>query len=91
MSEKVRAIDRTNRSRALIELSEIKKVKFYALNTGRKEKVIFESKKTDDKMFGFTSNYLKVETFYKKEYVGKIVEVELSTVNNKGNFEVDLL
>ena len=84
---KVKSFEKTNRCRMYSKLSDVKRAKFLKLNFGRQEKVIFESKCIDGKMFGFTSNYIKVETSFKSELIGKVVDVNLNTLNLKG-FEV---
>lgn len=50
---------------------------FCALNSGREEEVLFESKSRDGKMAGYTRNYIKVEMPYDKALIGKIVKVVL--------------
>ena len=74
-----------------IELSEIKRQQFYKFNTGRIEKVIFESRNIEGKMFGFTSNYIKVEAPFCKELIGKVVDVKLTNTTLKGNFDVEFM
>ncbi len=90
IQDKVKASSKTCRSKMLLEMSGLKKEKFYKLNVGRVEKVIFESRNIEGKMFGFTSNYIKVEAPYRKELIGEIVEVTLNAVALNGNFEVKL-
>jgi threonylcarbamoyladenosine tRNA methylthiotransferase MtaB len=91
MKEMVKSIEKTKRSKQLIELSEIKRQQFYKLNTGRIEKVIFESRNIEGKMFGFTSNYIKVEAPFCKELIGKVVDVKLTNTTLKGNFDVEFM
>ncbi|MCF0177261.1 MAG: radical SAM protein, partial [Bacteroidales bacterium] len=50
---------------------------FCAENSGRTEQVLFESKVKGGKMFGYTSNYIKVERPYDANQIGKIVELVL--------------
>jgi threonylcarbamoyladenosine tRNA methylthiotransferase MtaB len=90
LKNKVKSIEKTKRSRLLLQMSESKKTGFYALNAGRTENVIFESKNHFGKMFGFTSNYIKVEAPFNKDLIGRVMEIKLKTINLKGNFEVDL-
>ncbi len=65
------------RSKILHELSEAKHLQFYQQNINAKAKVLFESKNEDGKMYGFTENYLKVRTDYKKSLVNKVENVTL--------------
>ena len=88
MPNKVGHKEKEKRSKMLIDLSEEKKRLFYLSNVGRVEKVIFEGLMKMNKMYGFTSNYIKVETDYDKSQVGKIVEVSLLNINKDGNFVV---
>jgi threonylcarbamoyladenosine tRNA methylthiotransferase MtaB len=88
--DKVGFKEKEHRSRVLIELSEKIRKKFYELNFGRSEKVIFESRMIGGLMTGFTSNYIKVEALYNKDYIGKVFEVKLSAISKNGNYTVNL-
>jgi threonylcarbamoyladenosine tRNA methylthiotransferase MtaB len=79
------------RCKLLMELSEQKRKIFYNSNIGREEKVIFESRSINNKMVGFTSNYIKVESDYKKELIGVVSSVKLLEINNNGNFNISFL
>jgi threonylcarbamoyladenosine tRNA methylthiotransferase MtaB len=70
----------TERAKKLGELSSILHNKFYNQNIGRASKVLFESTLKNGKMFGFTENYIKVQTDYNKALINQIVEVELLSV-----------
>jgi threonylcarbamoyladenosine tRNA methylthiotransferase MtaB len=74
------------RSRKLHELSDTKKAAFYKQNIGTKAFVLFESDNSGGFMHGFTGNYLKVKTPFKKELVNKIIEVELEKIEEDGTF-----
>lgn len=89
IENKVNPSKKERRSKLLIELSEMKRKKFYHLNQGRKESVIFESRIKGGFMTGFTSNYIKVEAAYKKELIGVSSPVELSSIGETGNYKVD--
>jgi threonylcarbamoyladenosine tRNA methylthiotransferase MtaB len=69
-------------------VSERKRKKFYELNTGRFEKVIFESKLKGGLISGFTSNYIRVESPFQNKLIGKVVDVSLESVGETGNFKV---
>lgn len=64
---------------------------FYDMNIGRNENVLFESTRKGISMFGFTGNYIKAETSYRKDLVGKICSVKMVKVNSTGNMEVELI
>lgn len=50
---------------------------FCAMNSGKEEEVLFESKSRDGKMSGYTRNYIKVEMPYDRNLIGKVVKVIL--------------
>jgi threonylcarbamoyladenosine tRNA methylthiotransferase MtaB len=74
------------RSRRLHELSDTKKATFYKQNIGTTAFVLFESDNSDGFMHGFTGNYLKVKTPYKKELVNEIIPVRLERQDEEGVF-----
>lgn len=50
---------------------------FIASQKGVKEKVLFEESCTDEKMSGYTGNYIRVERNWDESLAGKLVEVTL--------------
>lgn len=85
-ADKVPSKIKRERSRRLHELSDRKKKAFYEQNIGSSRKVLFESDNTNGYMHGFTGNYLKVKTPFKKEFINQIVEVKLDKLDTDGNF-----
>ena len=75
--------ERQRRSKILHEVSEEKTKAFYAQHAGRKEVVLWESKKEGDQMAGFTDNYIKVYGPYNKAKVNSFERVE---IRDKRNF-----
>lgn len=71
------------RSRRLIELSEEKRIAFYARYIGREAVVLFEKPKAGMPIGGFTSNYLRVECDNNPSFVNRLVRVRL------GDFTAD--
>jgi threonylcarbamoyladenosine tRNA methylthiotransferase MtaB len=63
------------RSRRLIDLSEAKRKAFYARHIDRPAGVLFEHARKGALMYGFTANYIKVETAYSSELAGRISRV----------------
>ncbi|MDR3244817.1 MAG: tRNA (N(6)-L-threonylcarbamoyladenosine(37)-C(2))-methylthiotransferase MtaB [Prevotellaceae bacterium] len=61
---------------------------FYIKNAGREEEVLFESSVKNGLMYGFTRNYIKVETPYRKDLTGKILPVKLLKLSETGNMEI---
>jgi threonylcarbamoyladenosine tRNA methylthiotransferase MtaB len=87
-SGKVLTRDKENRSRMLIELSEQKRATFYEQNLGKEYSVLFESQQSKGQMFGFTPNYIKVETKYNNSFINKVVNVKLTTLLPSGNVDI---
>jgi len=85
---KVSPKDKDNRSQALIELSNKKKCFFYEQNIGKEYDVLFESQQSKGWMFGFTSNYIKVESKYNKQLVNSTSKVRLTQLLPSGNMEI---
>ena len=80
-----------SRSKKLQELANQKQNQFYKQNLGNTEEVLFEAYKKDNLMYGFTGNYIKVETNYNKSLVGQIKKVKLLSVNDSGNVDIEFL
>jgi len=91
MSEKVSAEEIKRRSEKLHQLSDKKHRAFYKRFVGTKHKVLFESTKHGNSMFGFTGNYLKVEFPYDENLVNKIANFKINGINKNGNAEGELL
>lgn len=83
---KVKSSVITQRSKSLIQLSNLLHRTFYEQNIGRSDEVLFESTKKGGNMYGFTKNYVKVMYPYRKELVGNIVNVKLIKVMPDGSF-----
>lgn len=83
--------ERKERTRRLIQLSEKKLRAFYEAAKGKTATVLFENESRQERLSGFTENYIRVETDFKPELVNQVVPVKLSEINNSGNFEVELL
>ena len=73
--------DKKRRSDLLHALSEEKRIAFYQSQIGKKAKVLWENKKSEGLMHGFTANYIRVETAFRKDFVNQIVEIELGEFN----------
>jgi threonylcarbamoyladenosine tRNA methylthiotransferase MtaB len=73
--------EKQERSRILQELSDRKLADFYRSQIGATHPVLFEHTQKNNKMFGFTDNYVKVETEYNADWVNQIKEVTLSNEN----------
>ncbi|MBE9468094.1 MAG: tRNA (N(6)-L-threonylcarbamoyladenosine(37)-C(2))-methylthiotransferase MtaB [Bacteroidetes bacterium] len=79
---------RRERSKIFHTLSDKKRLKFYSQHINTFKNVLFESKNDNGKMYGFTENYIKVETDFNKQLINQIVKVKLTKINDDGNVEV---
>ena len=88
---KVPILLRKERSEKLHILSQEKLNYFYTQNLGKTSLVLFEENNHNGIMFGFTENYIKVETSYNAEYVNKLIKVELISIVDSGNVQAKLI
>ncbi|MDL2282659.1 tRNA (N(6)-L-threonylcarbamoyladenosine(37)-C(2))-methylthiotransferase MtaB [Parabacteroides sp. OttesenSCG-928-G06] len=73
------------RSQLLLDISERKLHAFYEQYIGHPAKVLFEHTRKDNRMFGFTENYIKVDAAYNKAWVNQVQEVVLGGWNANEN------
>ena len=83
MQGKVSEIEKEKRSRLLHSLSTEKKETFYKKFINKEMKVLFERKNKNGNMYGFTTNYIKVETVAQKELFNKITNVKLLGIDKE--------
>lgn len=83
------------RSKRLLDLSEQKRINFYARYIGTEQEVLFEKATRGKAMHGFTANYIRVELpakLSKEEYDNQILRVRLGEFNrDKSALQVELL
>lgn len=83
------------RSKRLLDLSEQKRIEFYARYIGTEQEVLFEKAARGKDMHGFTSNYVRVELpakLAKEEYDNQILRVRMGEFNrDKSALQVELL
>ncbi|NOJ75340.1 tRNA (N(6)-L-threonylcarbamoyladenosine(37)-C(2))-methylthiotransferase MtaB [Empedobacter stercoris] len=82
--------DRKRRNKMLRILSEKKRQAFYQSQLGSTQKVLWEHDNKDGKMFGFTENYVKVQTDFNLELVNQTKLVDLVRINHNGIVEVKI-
>jgi len=75
--------ERKRRSEVLHSLSTIKTQQFYEDQIGKEVHVLWESRSRDDKMVGFTHNYIRVERPFEKALVNTIQSVYLGEWNEE--------
>lgn len=80
-----------SRAKRLGELSSNLHKRFYQENIGKTEKVLVESTRRGDLMFGFTGNYIRVEMPYNRQWIGRIADVRLESVSPGGNVTGQIL
>jgi threonylcarbamoyladenosine tRNA methylthiotransferase MtaB len=84
---KVPVHERHERVKRLIDLSERKLRLFYESQTGSNKKVLFEADKKNNRMFGWTENYVRFETAWNELLVNRVIECQLERINQNGNAE----
>ena len=80
--------ERKRRNKMLRILSEKKRQAFYQTQLGSTQKVLWEHDNKEGKMFGFTENYVKVQTDFNADLVNQTQYVELTKINHNGNVEI---
>jgi threonylcarbamoyladenosine tRNA methylthiotransferase MtaB len=91
MQERVTEKVKELRSRQLINLSESHKALFMRENTGEIKNVLFEKKNFSGMIAGFTENYIKTLVPYDKSLSGNILKVRLTTVNENGTMNGEII
>lgn len=69
------------RCKVLLDMSDRKLHDFYTKQQGSKRKVLFEHTQHDDCMYGFTENYVKIETSFSVEKANKLKLITLGEFN----------
>jgi threonylcarbamoyladenosine tRNA methylthiotransferase MtaB len=80
---------RNERSRMLHILSDKKRRAFYDNNLTKSFTVLFENDVEDGLMHGFTENYIRVAAKYDPLLINETKPVTLTSINQKGNVEVE--
>ena len=91
MDGKVSPMEKEQRSRKLIELSEVKRHTFYQSNLGKHSEILFESRAVQGMLLGFTSNYIKVETPASPGLINSIHTGKLTGISKLGNVSIELI
>ena len=72
---------RAERSKMLHSLSDKKRNFFYQSQVGKKKTVLWENEVRENKIFGFTENYVRVSQLYDVSLPNTLQEVELKDIN----------
>lgn len=83
--------ERSDRSNQLRILSEKKRRAFYENHLGNTYQVLFEAEVENDRMHGFTENYIRIEAKYDPLLVNTVKKVKLESINPEGYVEVQEL
>lgn len=89
MEGSVPAKERNTRAKILRNLSQKKKRHFYEQNRGKTAKVLFEQNLYNNRMQGFTENYVRVQADYDPLKINTLQTVRLANINTQGNMEVN--
>ncbi len=84
MSPQIPMNVRRERNKRLRILSDKKKRAFYTKHKDQVRSVLFETSKKDNKMTGFTDNYIKIEIPLEEGMINTIADVRLMVLNDKG-------
>mgnify|MGYP001951316885 CR=1 FL=1 len=79
---------RQERSERLRALSEKKKRYFYEQQLGKKAHVLWEHDVKNNRVQGYTQNYVRLVRDYQTELPNSIETVEMSAINDKGLVEI---
>lgn len=83
--------ERKKRNKMLTILSEKKKRAFYEQFENTTREALMEHENKDGFMFGYTDNYLRVKLPFDSSFSGKVVQVELSKLQDNTVFDVRVI
>lgn len=86
MKDVVPMEERRERNERLRILSEKKRTAFYRAFEGQERIVLFEKSKSENRMTGFTDNYLKVDIPLETDMINRLGPVRLTALNGDGHF-----
>jgi threonylcarbamoyladenosine tRNA methylthiotransferase MtaB len=82
---------RAERSKMLRNLSLKKKRQYYESQIGRTVKVLFEEKEQNERISGFSENYIKIEVPYDPLLINEIKEMQILGFNADGSMNAEEL
>jgi threonylcarbamoyladenosine tRNA methylthiotransferase MtaB len=91
MPGKIPFSTREKRSKRLLSLSDNKHAEFCKLNVGKITDVLFEHKRSEGMITGFTENYLRAEHPWNANLAGRVEKVILTGVSVSGNMNTELV
>jgi threonylcarbamoyladenosine tRNA methylthiotransferase MtaB len=81
---------RKQRNRILRALSDAKRAMFYNLHLGSQREVLWEQQHSNDVMFGFTDNYIKVQATLTPTLTNQLQLANLTKLNVNGNVDAEI-
>ena len=75
---------RSKRSKLLTSLSVQLKRKFYKSQLGNTKDVLFETENRNGFIYGFSNNYVRIKTAWRKSLADQIVSFDLEDIDNDG-------
>jgi len=81
---------RRERNEMLTILSEKKRSHFYRQHLGQTREVLFEHSNNEDRMSGFTDNYIRIDAPLVPEFINILQPVKLESFSEDGFLEVGL-
>ncbi|OFX50009.1 MAG: tRNA (N(6)-L-threonylcarbamoyladenosine(37)-C(2))-methylthiotransferase MtaB [Bacteroidetes bacterium GWA2_30_7] len=85
IADSVPQSERYRRCNEIISMGEKKKKSFIQKSLGNELNVLYEANNSKNKLHGYTSNYIRVETQYNKDVINKVVKVKLLEILENGN------
>ncbi|MGI9545967.1 MAG: tRNA (N(6)-L-threonylcarbamoyladenosine(37)-C(2))-methylthiotransferase MtaB [Flavobacteriaceae bacterium] len=82
---------RKKRSKLLRGLSAKKRRAFYQSQLGTRRTVLLEGENKAGYMYGFTENYIRVKTPWNPELVNKLIDVNLTEIDDEGMVRYELV
>lgn len=76
---------RSKRSKMLRSLSVKMRRNFYSKQLGSKKSILFESENKKGFIYGFSENYVRVKTPWRKKLVDEIVNYDLKEISDDGS------
>lgn len=83
--------ERRRRNQMLNILSDKKRRYFYEQHLGETREVLFEQSKENDRMSGFTDNYIRVDLPLDEALLNQLAQVSLQQIDDKGLMQVKLV
>lgn len=87
LGEVVPISERKKRNKMLRMLSEKKRMQFYESQIGKEKNVLWEHENKNDLMFGYTENYVRVQTHFQPEKINQIEKIKLGNFTPEGILE----